>query len=70
MLSIDYTYSSLNLNDVKKQEHKIKKIVSKFKNKDCEGKDFTGWYDYPCSILEEDFVRLEKCAEKIKKAVI
>ena len=67
MLNIDYTYSSLNVKNLKKYEKKINEIVLNFKNKNCAGSDFVGWYEYPCSITEEDFKKLDKCAKKVKK---
>ena len=67
MLELDYTYSALDLNKLKKYEKKINNIVSNFKSKNCAGSDFVGWYEYPTLISKEDFSKLEKCAKKIDK---
>lgn len=67
MLKLDYTYSAFGLSKLKKYENRINNIVLNFKNKNCAGSDFLGWYEYPGAISEEDFVNLEKCAKKIRK---
>ena len=67
MLKLDYTYSSIKVNNLKKYEKKINDIVLNFKSKNCAGSDFLGWYEYPSSIQEDDFSKLEKCAKKIRK---
>ena len=67
MLKLDYTYSSIKENNLKKYEKKINDIVLNFKNKNCAGSDFVGWYEYPTLISENDFSKLEKCAKKVRK---
>lgn len=67
MLKLDYTYSSIKENSLKKYEKKINDIVLNFKNKNCAGSDFVGWYEYPTLISENDFSKLEKCAKKVRK---
>ena len=42
MISLDYSYSSIKLNDLKKYGNEIKSIVSNFKQKRCEGNDYLG----------------------------
>ena len=66
MLKLDYSYSSVKLSNLKKYEKRINEIVCDFKNKNCEGNDYIGWYDYCCSISEDDFSKLENCAKKIR----
>ena len=63
MISIDYSYSSINVCDLKKYEKKIKNIVSLFKNKECIGNDYIGWYEYPLMVKNE----IKKIVEVVKE---
>ncbi len=65
MIKLDYTYSSFGVNQLKKYEEEVLKIVEKFESKECEGNDYLGWYDYSndaINILDD----IEKIASKIK----
>ena len=66
MLSLDYTYSSLKIAGLKKYEDEIKKIVENFKNKECAGNDFLGWYELPNKIDYEMINSIMSAANKIK----
>lgn len=66
MLSLDYTYSSLKVAGLKKYEDEIKKIVRNFKNKECAGNDFLGWYELPNQIDSELLGSIMAAANKIK----
>ena len=53
-MELNYGYSSIKLNDLKKYETQINEIVNKFNNKECLGNDYIGWYDYPFNIKDDE----------------
>ena len=67
MINLDYSYSSIKLEGLKKYKNKVKKIVSDFKNKNCAGNDFLGWYELPNNISDEQIKIINKAAKKIKE---
>lgn len=67
MLNLDYTYSSLKVSDLIKYESEIKNIIKNFKNKDCAGNDFLGWYELPNSIDNAMIESVASAAERIKR---
>ena len=67
MIKLDYTYSSVDLNELKSYENDIKKIVSNFKKKDCAGNDYLGWYELPNDTNSELLHTINEAANKIKK---
>ena len=46
----------------------VKDAVAKVKNKDGAGADFLGWHNLPFDYDKEEFVRIQKAAEKIQKS--
>lgn len=68
MTNLDYTYSSVKLNDLKKHEKTIQEIVERFKNKNCEGNDYLGWYQFPINIKDYEVDAINAAAIQIKKS--
>jgi glucose-6-phosphate isomerase len=68
MIGLDYSYSSVVIDDLKKYENRIRAIVSNFKNKNCEGNEYIGWYDFPNNISAEEISTIEKVANEIKES--
>jgi len=62
-----YEYSNTKLKDLTKYECEIKTIVENFKNKNCAGNDYLGWYDYPNEISETFINNIYECANVIKE---
>ena len=67
MINVDYSYSSVKLDDLKKYEKEIKNIVLNFKNKNCKGNEFLGLYELPNQISDKEFSKIEQVANNIKK---
>ena len=67
MIKLDYSYSSTKAEDLQKYEERIKKIVSNFKNKDCKGNDYLGWYEFVNLIEGSEIRRIVEIAQKIKQ---
>ena len=65
-MELNYGYSSIKLNDLKKYETQINEIVNKFNNKECLGNDYIGWYDYPFNIKDDEIEDMIKTAEDIR----
>lgn len=65
VINLDYTYSSVKLEHLKKYEKDILKIVENFESRNCDGNDYLGWYEYPNSAVEilDD---IERVARNIK----
>ena len=66
MINLDYSYSSINVQDLKKHEAKIKGIASCFKQGDLIGCEYSGWYEWPNNITDEQLETIESLAETIK----
>lgn len=67
MIKTDFKYSSIKLEDLKKYENDVLRIVQNFENKNCKGNDFIGWFSY-VSDLGLDFINnIKKDAEEIKE---
>ena len=66
MIELDYTYSSVNIKQLKKYETKINKIVDDFVNKRAVGNDFFGWHEYPKNISENLIEKINATANHIK----
>lgn len=66
MVKLDYTYSSVGVEDLKKYEKEIKGIVENFKKKECAGNDYLGWYELPNQIDSKSVFAIKEAAEKIR----
>lgn len=67
MIRLDYSYSSVKLEDLQKYENEIKGIVSNFKSKDCKGNDYLGWYEFVNFIDNNEVRRIVEISKKIKE---
>lgn len=67
VIELDYTYSAVKVDDLKKYESDILRIVSNFDSKKCEGSEYLGWYNYPLHIID-GLEKLQKVAFQIKKS--
>lgn len=67
MINIDYKYSNLKLNGLKKEEKKILKVVDAFNNGTCVGSDYIGWKDFADTISTSEIKKIKETAEKIQK---
>ena len=65
MMRVNYEYSNIKLEHLMEYEKTILNIVNDFKNKDCKGSDFIGWYGYPLSINNSFLENIKKQAEEI-----
>ena len=66
MVKLDYTYSSVGVEDLKKYEKEIKGIVENFKKKECAGNDYLGWYELPNQIDSKSVFAIKEAVEKIR----
>ncbi|MBP5245322.1 MAG: glucose-6-phosphate isomerase [Clostridia bacterium] len=60
--------SFVSEDEIKAFEPKLKEAHGKIKNKTGEGGDFLGWYTLPYDYDKDEFERIKKAAEKIKKS--
>lgn len=67
MINVDYKYSNLKLNRLKKEEKKILKVVDAFNNGTCVGNDYIGWKNFADTISASEIEKIKKTAEKIQK---
>ena len=66
-LTKKYVSSFITDEEILSYQKKITKAHEALHNKTGAGSDFTGWVDLPVDYDKEEFERIKKAAEKIKK---
>ena len=68
-VSLNYKNALLNISEQSLKENKNKVLEAKetLVNKSGAGNDFLGWVEYPKNYDQEEFARIQKAAEKIRK---
>ncbi len=64
---IDKAQAFLNSDEIDKQQQQIIAAHNALHNRTGAGNDFLGWLDLPVNYDKEEFERIKKCAEKIRK---
>ena len=67
-LNDKYVRSFVNESDLTAIQHEISEAHAKLLAKTGEGNDFLGWISLPDDYDKEEYVRIKKAAEKIKKS--
>ena len=66
-IKVDFSNVGITMNDIMKYSEKVEEIHKELQaNKDNE-KEFLGWLELPTNYDKEEFARIKKAAEKIKK---
>ena len=66
-IKVDFSYSGVPANEILKYSEKVSKIHEEFWCKKDDEKEFLGWLDLPVNYDKEEFERIKKAADKIKK---
>lgn len=66
-LYFDYSNSGVSQSDIESMKKSLDTVHNMLHYKTGSGNEFLGWLDYPVNYDEEEFQRLKKSAEKIRK---
>lgn len=66
-IRLDFEYSGIDNNKVMEYAEKVEKIHNELHEKENDEKEFLGWLSLPVNYDKQEFKRIKKCAEKIKK---
>ena len=66
-IKVDFSYSGVPASEIFKYSDKVSKIHEEFWAKKDDEKEFLGWLELPTNYDKEEFSRIKKAAEKIKK---
>ena len=66
-IKVDFSYSGVPVSEILKYSEKVSKIHEEFWAKKDDEKEFLGWLDLPVNYDKEEFERIKKAADKIKK---
>ena len=66
-IKVDFSNTGISSGEILKYNDKITKIHEEFQTKKQDEKEFLGWLDLPTNYDKEEFERIKKAAEKIKK---
>lgn len=66
-IKLDFTNTNIKLEDIMEYDEKVKKIHANLHEKANDEKEFLGWLELPTNYNKEEFNRIKKAAEKIKK---
>jgi glucose-6-phosphate isomerase len=66
-IRFDLSYTNINPSEFKNRFGQLALADQELMTKTGVGNDFLGWVDYPVSYDQEEFSRIEKAAEKIRK---
>ena len=61
------SYTGIPVSEIQKYSEKVCKIHEEFEAKKDDEKEFLGWLDLPTNYDKEEFERIKKVADKIKK---
>ena len=66
-IKLDLSYTGVPVSEILKYSEKVSKIHEEFWAKKDDEKEFLGWLDLPANYDKEEFERIKKVADKIKK---
>jgi len=66
-VKLDFTHSGVEQKDIMKYSDTVEKIHEELHAKSQDENDFVGWLELPTNYDKEEFERIKKAAEKIKK---
>lgn len=66
-IKVDFSYSGVPTSEILKYNEKVVKIHEEMKAKKDDEKEFLGWLELPTNYDKDEFERIKKAAEKIKK---
>ena len=66
-IKLDLSYTGIPVSEIQKYSEKVCKIHEEFEAKKDDEKEFLGWLDLPTNYDKEEFERIKKVADKIKK---
>ena len=66
-IKLDLSYTGVPVSEILKYSEKVSKIHEEFQAKKDDEKEFLGWLDLPTNYDKEEFERIKKVADKIKK---
>ena len=66
-IKVDFSNTGIPTGEILKYSDKVTKIHEELYSKKDNEKEFLGWLDLPVNYDKEEFERIKKAAEKIKK---
>ena len=66
-IKVDFSNTGIPMNEVIKYSEKVEEIHKELHAKKDDEKEFLGWLELPTNYDKEEFARIKKAAEKIKK---
>ena len=66
-IKVDFSNTNIKLEDIMEYEEQVKNIHKSLHERANEEKEFLGWLELPTNYDKEEFTRIKKAAEKIKK---
>jgi len=66
-IKLDYKNSGINMKQMMEYADKVVEIHKELHEKSKDEKEFVGWLELPTKYDKEEFERIKKCANKIKK---
>ncbi len=66
-IKVDFSNTNIKLEDIMEYEEQVKNIHKSLHERANEEKEFLGWLELPTNYDKEEFARIKKAAEKIKK---
>ena len=66
-IKVDFSSAGVPTSEILKYSEKVIKIHEELYSKKDNGKEFLGWLDLPVNYDKEEFERIKKAADKIKK---
>lgn len=66
-IKVDFSNTNIKLEDIMEYEEQVKNIHKSLHEKASDEKEFLGWLELPTNYDKEEFTRIKKAAEKIKK---
>ncbi len=66
-IKVDFSNTGIETSEILKYSEKVAKIHEEIQAKKDDEKEFLGWLELPTNYDKEEFVRIKKAAEKIKK---
>lgn len=66
-IKVNFENTNISLKDIMEYQEKVEKIHDELHSKTDDEKEFLGWMKLPTNYDKEEFARIKKSAEKIKK---
>ena len=66
-INLDLKNTNISLQDIMEYQEKVEKIHKELHSKANDEKEFLGWMELPTNYDKEEFERIKKAAERIKK---